>query len=273
MFAFCVDIAHAEEMAAEFRAAGVPSEAVHSKLPKEQQDEVMTGSQSGDITVLCSVAQIIKGYDDKSAVVAIVARPTKSLMMHIQMLGRVLRPHESKEKAIILDHANNLKELGLPTASLPSKLDMGEKGERADSPPQEEPLPKKCSAPGCGYMKPPKVHKCPACGHEPKKFSDVEILPGELKEMSATQKKKVKGQTVTDLADWYGFFQSFQQQNNYKGDWADQKFKKEFGFNPREKFAGEQIEWKSWTLDQKQWIVNYNRRSSFARRKFGGRAA
>lgn len=268
--AFCVDIAHAEEMANEFQVAGVASEAVHSKLPQDRQDEIMRDSRSGKIKVLCSVAQIIKGYDDKSAAVAIIARPTKSLMMHIQMLGRVLRPHESKEKAILLDHANNLSTLGLPTDKLPDNLCELEKGERAKAKEREEPLPKKCSAPGCNYMKPPKVHKCPACGFEPEKFSDVEILPGELKKMTATQKKNTKKQSMQELADWYGFFQSYEKSSNYRPGYAEDQFKKKFGFDPKQKFSSEEIKWKPWTMEQKQWVKTKSLRAQYAKGKYGG---
>jgi DNA repair protein RadD len=266
--AFCVDIAHSEELANEFQAAGISAEAIHSKLDEERHAEIMRDSRSGKIKVLCSVAQIIKGYDDPSAVVAIIARPTKSLMLHIQMLGRVLRKHESKDKAIILDHANNLATLGLPTDKLPDDLCTLEKGERAEAKEREEPLPKKC--PSCQYMKPPMVSVCPRCGHKPERFADIEILPGELKEFTATQKKSVKDKSMSELANWYGFFQSYQSSNNYNKDYADTQFKKKFGFDPKQKFAGEDIKWEPWSDEQKQWVKNKNLRSQYARGRFGG---
>jgi len=118
-------------------------------------------------------------------------------------------------------------------------------------------------------IKSPKVVECPCCGHTPERFSDVEILPGELKQMSRTQKKNAQETSIADLVEWYGFFKSFQAKNSFAGRWAEEKFKKKFGFDPETKF-GSDVKYAKWNEDHKQWVRNYNMRSQYARGKYGG---
>jgi superfamily II DNA or RNA helicase len=70
----------------------------------------------GDLTVLASVGVLTEGFDAPAAEVCILARPTKSLALHIQMIGRVLRtsPDTGKVRALIHDHAGNTMRHGLP---------------------------------------------------------------------------------------------------------------------------------------------------------------
>jgi superfamily II DNA or RNA helicase len=63
----------------------------------------------GDLTILSSVGVLTEGFDAPAAEVCIMARPTKSLALYIQMGGRVLRPcpETGKTRALIHDHAGN----------------------------------------------------------------------------------------------------------------------------------------------------------------------
>jgi superfamily II DNA or RNA helicase len=108
-----------------------------------------------------------KGFDYPEASCLIMARPTKSLMLYIQQAGRVLRTHESKTDAIILDHAGNTEQHGFVTDDLPQELDDGTKKlqEKSHIKKKEEPV----ICPSCAYVKPPKVHVCPLCSFAPKK--------------------------------------------------------------------------------------------------------
>ena len=66
-----------------------------------------------------------KGYDQPTASCLIAARPTKSLILHVQQVGRVLRPAPGKHDAIVLDHSGNTSRLGFVTDPLPATLDDG----------------------------------------------------------------------------------------------------------------------------------------------------
>lgn len=92
----------------------------------DESDEIIRLYKAGKIKVLVSVGMLAKGFDDPRTSCIVIARPTKSLMLHYQILGRVLRIFEGKTNGIIIDHAGNLLRNGLPTDPLPDRLDMGD---------------------------------------------------------------------------------------------------------------------------------------------------
>jgi DNA repair protein RadD len=124
---FCVNIKHTEDVAAAFRAAGYRFESVYGapmKLGTIRNRIAALGS--GDLQGLVACDLISEGTDIPSAVCAINLRATKSILVHIQQPGRVLRPHyapgydlttrsgrlasiaaSDKPKAIILDQVGN----------------------------------------------------------------------------------------------------------------------------------------------------------------------
>jgi len=113
---FPVDIAHSLELVAKFNAAGVTAAHVDAHTPDRERDETMERFRSGDLMVLSSVGVLTEGFDAPAAEVCIMARPTKSLSLCLQMIGRVLRPcpETGKTRALIHDHAGNLLRHGLP---------------------------------------------------------------------------------------------------------------------------------------------------------------
>ncbi|MFN4244505.1 MAG: DEAD/DEAH box helicase, partial [Tepidisphaerales bacterium] len=68
----------------------------------------------GIIQVLTSVDVISEGFDVPGIVGAILLRPTQSLGLYLQQVGRALRTAPGKEAAIILDHVGNSQRHGLP---------------------------------------------------------------------------------------------------------------------------------------------------------------
>jgi len=116
--AFCCSIAHAEDVAAAFNAAGVVARCVNGKMDRVEIRRVMAAFTAGAIKVLTAADLISEGYDLPAIECAILLRPTKSLALYLQQVGRSLRPAPGKDRAIILDHAGNSREdlHGLPDA-------------------------------------------------------------------------------------------------------------------------------------------------------------
>jgi DNA repair protein RadD len=73
--------------------------------PAAERDEILARLASGDLELVSNCAVLLEGWDSPSVSCCILARPTKSFGLYRQMLGRVLRPAEGKENALILDHA------------------------------------------------------------------------------------------------------------------------------------------------------------------------
>ena len=124
-----------------------------------------------------------------SVEVLILARPLrKSLAVHIQMLGRVMRPADGKSEAIVLDHSGNVarfwKEMNELFENGVTELDDGKKKEKPKAK-EEDKEKEMVKCPACRVMHMPRP-SCPACGHLYPVKKAIEHVPGTLKELVAT---------------------------------------------------------------------------------------
>lgn len=108
---FCVSIAHASFMANSFNMAGIPSLALHSNTEKNMREKAKSKLQKGEINCIFTVDLFNEGVDIPDIDTVLFLRPTQSLTIFIQQLGRGLRLSEAKEALTVLDfvgqaHAN-----------------------------------------------------------------------------------------------------------------------------------------------------------------------
>jgi len=178
---FASNIAHSKHIVESFRAAGVSAEHIDCYTEEDERLAILARVETGETTIISNVGILCEGWDFPACRTMILARPTRSLIRYIQMIGRVLRPHATKEKALVLDHSGTVQRLGFPTDDFPLELDDGKpKDAKAKEP--EEALPKKC--PECHFMKPPKVSVCPQCGFKASRQNDVSEAEGGLMRFS-----------------------------------------------------------------------------------------
>lgn len=182
---FAVDRAHAKALQAQFERAGVGCGYIDAYTEVADRKIIEGQLNRGEISVVANVGCLTTGVDWDIRCI-ILARPTRSEMLFVQMIGRGLRTAEGKDCCIILDHADNHARLGFVSDIHHSYLDDGNHGERK-TPEKKEPLPKEC--PKCSFLKEPKVHECPSCGFKPEKMSDIEVEDGELLEVRAAKSK------------------------------------------------------------------------------------
>lgn len=95
---FAVDIAHAEALA---QACNIP--VAHSKKTKKEVTQTLEDFRAGKIDGLVSVEMFTEGMNLNNAISLIMARPTQSELLYIQIVGRIVRLHPSKEKAYLFD--------------------------------------------------------------------------------------------------------------------------------------------------------------------------
>lgn len=100
---FCVTVAHAEFMARYFRAHNVPSQAVTADSPGTVREKVKQQLVSGEISFIFVVDLYNEGIDIPEVNTILFLRPTESLTVFLQQLGRGLRLHPSKECLTVLD--------------------------------------------------------------------------------------------------------------------------------------------------------------------------
>jgi superfamily II DNA or RNA helicase len=111
---FCVSISHAIHVADQFNEAGIPASHVDGSMDKAKRRRILSAFRDGSIRILSSADLISEGFDLPAIETAILLRPTKSLGLYLQQVGRALRPAPGKQNAIILDHVQNTVRHGLP---------------------------------------------------------------------------------------------------------------------------------------------------------------
>lgn len=112
--AFGVNCDHSRHIRDQFRAANVKAEQLDGKTPGRLRDQLLADLAGGAIRVLCSVGVLTEGWDCPPVSCAILARPTVSMGLYLQMVGRILRPYPGKRDGLILDHAGCVATHGLP---------------------------------------------------------------------------------------------------------------------------------------------------------------
>ncbi len=176
---FGASVEHSQHLANEFNAAGVVARHVDGDTPADERRESTDGFHAGRVTVLCNCYLFGEGYDVPDAEVCIMARPTASLGLYLQQVGRVLRPRPGKT-AFIADHAGNILRHGLPDDEREWSLDSGKRKPRDD---EDQPL-RRCEE--CFWMMPAWAKKCGNCGavFTPAERNGPLMVDGELVEMT-----------------------------------------------------------------------------------------
>ena len=224
---FATNVAHSEHITDRFQKAGVKAVHIDAYTDSADRRRAIKDFKSGEITLLSSVGVLHTGFDAPNAEVAILARPTKSLSLHIQMIGRVLRTCEGKDKALILDLAGNIERLVFHTDPTPDHLDDGTVTEtEAEAQEREEKLPVAC--PNCHTLKPAGVAICPTCKFSFKKPSKIKEGDGELKKL----KKANRDATPAEKIAFYGGLKYHALTKGFKEAWASHKYKEKFGVWP-----------------------------------------
>ena len=191
---FAVDRAHAEKLQAQFAEAGVPMGYCDAHVDRVARKIMFDKLARGEIAGICNVGTLTTGVDADIRCV-VLARPTRSEMLFVQMIGRALRIAPGKDMALVLDHADNHARLGFVTDIHHDALLSGTDKAPPTAKEKGETLPKEC--PKCGALR--KGRECIACGFVAQRISEVEPEAGELVEVKG---RKVKATQADKQAFW-----------------------------------------------------------------------
>ncbi|MHC4617132.1 MAG: DEAD/DEAH box helicase [Planctomycetota bacterium] len=100
---FCSTVKHSWSLANEFRKQGVDARIIYGIMKGNERWRVLHEHRNGLFNVLINCNVLTHGYDDPTLGGIIMARPTKSKPLYLQMVGRGLRPCPKKEDCTILD--------------------------------------------------------------------------------------------------------------------------------------------------------------------------
>jgi superfamily II DNA or RNA helicase len=199
---FCASIKHAEHVSEQFNAAGFRWAVIDGNMEKDDRREIVKMLGDGRLHGLASCEIINEGFDLPVVSAAILLRPTMSLGLHLQQIGRVLRVSEGKKNAFILDHVGNLARHGFAEDVRDWSLE-GSKSKKKSK--DDEPTVNVRQCPKCYACHPPEP-KCPECGHVYEiKAREIEVVDGQLEEIDVEAMRRAKkieqarAETLDDL--------------------------------------------------------------------------
>lgn len=203
MVVYCATVKASEMMAEQFAEAGFKACAVNGNTPSAERNRSVAGLGDGSVEVLCNAEILGEGVDVPALTAVALCRPTQSLALHIQQIGRPLRKHNSKPLAYIFDCVGNIQNLDhFPCTRRDWSLE-GKKGRKKAG---DSHVMKIRTCPDCfatHHMAP----VCPNCGHV---YTTVEaeiqriemelraITPEELKRMREEQRHQANEERRTE---------------------------------------------------------------------------
>lgn len=168
---FCAGVDHAAHVLDALKKKGKAADIVIGDTPKKERADILEKFKRGQITHLVNVDVLTTGFDAPNVDCLIILRPTKSVGLYVQMVGRGSRLAPNKENCLVLDFAGNIERHGPVDKVRVSK--RAKKGGGEESVIETAPV-KTC--PECLSPVIISARECPDCGYEfppPKPKHDI----------------------------------------------------------------------------------------------------
>lgn len=221
---FAVNIEHSRQIEDALRARGARIAHIDGTTDRGTRASVNARLRSHELDVVTQCQIWTEGLDIPELEALIIARPTKSLGLHRQMIGRVMRPAPGKSVALVLDHAGNHHEHGQVADPVAWTLLGRVKREAA------EPVR---TCPACFAIVPPDAVLCPECGAALTNREEVDPPgvdnPGVLVAFDGIHRKA----TTADKEREYRAMVQTASDRSYKLAWARMRYQQMFGVWPR----------------------------------------
>jgi DNA repair protein RadD len=230
---FAVDRAHAALLQEQFKAAGVTCGYVDKDTDLKDREIIRKAFSRGDLKVVCNVGVLTTGVDWDVRCI-ILARPTKSEILYVQIVGRGLRTADGKRDCLILDHSDSTLRLGFVTDIQHDRLDGGVMREQGAAPEEQAKakLPKEC--PKCSRLVPIGSAQCPSCGFKRDKATGgAEWVEGELIELDSRRKKDAAAGWPEKIA-FMRQLKAYAQEKGKAEGWVAHKYRTKFGCWPND---------------------------------------
>ena len=118
---FAVGVKHAEDLATEFRKYGIETECLTGSTKKRDREDIIRDFKNGSIRVLTNCSVLTTGFDHPDTDCIVLARPTKSVSLYVQMAGRGLRLKSHTDHCLVLDYGACIKTHGPIVNVIPPK--------------------------------------------------------------------------------------------------------------------------------------------------------
>ena len=175
---FCASVGDAEALAERFQDAGHNFQVVHYRQDSDEKMHHINTFKGGGYDGLISCVALTKGFDAPLVQCLVDVYPlNRSLSMHIQKMGRLMRIADGKDFGLLIDHAGNW--LGFAAALkafyASGIASLGEgRFTKAKRTPKEQTQDMKCFQ--CGFVWPEGAQACPACGVERRRRETTTVI-------------------------------------------------------------------------------------------------
>lgn len=263
---FCNSIHHSISLQEEFSRFGVKCEHIDAKTPEADRSAIMDRVRSGETKVLCNVFIASYGIDIPELSCAVLARPMRSITLIMQTVGRVMRPAEGKEGAIVLDHGSVFQSIGMfPDEKIPWTLDGNDVLAKRIVAQKSKEEARLVECWECHNM----FKACPVCPHcgsvRRKEYRGVKVYDFDLKLLKGDA--KVKGSKLSE-AEWYRALIAIRHRRGYRHGWEDHAFKSKFGRKPsRDLRNSKPVDWNSVPAEVTKFITHMAIRRAKGRSK------
>lgn len=192
---FACDKAHGMQLVQEFRQAGVPCEQLTDDDDDATREEAIARLENGSTKVLVNCFLLSYGIDIPRVECIVLARPTRSVVLYLQAIGRGMRPSEGKEFVTVIDHGRVVENLGLPTYDRDWSLDgnnvnQAAREKLADARKTVDERPRTCRECSCVWLVTEQGTDCPSCGWKPAPIAKpVQVVQADLTEIGTIVKQ------------------------------------------------------------------------------------
>lgn len=219
--AFCVSVKHAHHVAEDFRRAGISAAALDGTTDKALRQMVVEDFRRGQIKVLANCQLFSEGFDVPGVHAGIFLRPTASLGLWLQQVGRIMRAFDGKPNAILLDHVGNTIRHGLPDDDREWELTADSTSKKKT---KQNASCRVC--PKCFAATRSGARQCIECGHVFEVESrTVEKVEGELVELTPEQMARKRERREQGRAQSLEQLREFARRKGYAPQWADHVFR------------------------------------------------
>ena len=230
---FACNRKHGRAIGRRYEEAGVAVKFLDGETPTKERNDAVEAFKNGDIKVLVNCELFGEGFDLPAVEVVSLLRPTASTSLYLQQVGRGLRTFEGKDKAIILDHANNYMRHGMPDDIREWSLWGGLKKKRN----QEESKVKIQRCPNCYAVHKPSL-TCPFCGYVHKADGKViKEVAGELVLINS-EKHLILNKEEIKMANTLADLIAIEKDRNFKKYWAENMWRAKTGENLWDSYEG-----------------------------------
>lgn len=211
---FCPTVIAARDAATRFIAAGVPAGFVDGEISARERAETLRRFSAGELRVVTNCLCLTEGWDAPTVAVCILARGCAHPSLYLQIVGRVLRPGQGKDRAALVDLRGVVHVHGLPDDEREYSLEGKAISQSAKLPPLQ-------TCKDCGAVFRP-APSCPVCGV-------VRPMP-ELPEVRKQRLEQVSASHTADQREAYRQrLVEIAQERNYRPEWVFYRMRARYG--------------------------------------------